>query len=165
MSRPRIIKKYPNRRLYDTEISSYVTLEDVRQLVIDAENFEVHDAKTGQDITRTVLLQIISEREEAGEPLLSANVLQQLIRFYGDSLQGFMGQYLERSIQLFHEQQHQFRGQLQSLLGQAPWNMMKDLTQRNLEMWNQMQDGLFGKRAAGRGKPDEQADSGERKRR
>ncbi len=145
MARARIIKKYPNRRLYDTEISSYVTLEDIRQLVIDAENFEVHDAKTGQDITRSVLLQIISEREEAGEPLLSANVLQQLIRFYGDSLQGFMGQYLERSIQLFHEQQHQFRGQLQSLLGQAPWNMMKDLTQRNLEMWNQMQDGLFGR--------------------
>ena len=81
MARARIIKKYPNRRLYDTEISSYVTLEDVRQLVIDAENFEVHDAKTGQDITRTVLLQIISEREEAGEPLLSASVLQQLIRF------------------------------------------------------------------------------------
>jgi len=163
MARARVIKKYPNRRLYDTEISSYVTLEDVRQLVIDSEHFEVHDAKTGQDITRTVLLQIISEREEAGEPLLSANVLQQLIRFYGDSLQGFMGQYLERSIQLFHEQQHQFRGELQSLLGQAPWNMMKDLTQRNIEMWTQMQDGLFGK--GGRPEPKQDAAEHERKRR
>lgn len=158
MARVRIIKKYPNRRLYDTEISSYVTLEDIRQLVVDDEPFEVHDAKSGQDITRTVLLQIIAEREEAGEPLLSANVLQQLIRFYGDSLQGFMGQYLERSLQVFQDQQHQFRHQLQSLLGQAPWNMMKDLTQRNMEMWKQMQDGLLGRRGgdpAARGKgPD-----------
>lgn len=165
MARVRIIKKYPNRRLYDTEISSYVTLEDVRQLVVDSENFEVHDAKTGQDISRTVLLQIITEREEAGEPLLSANVLRQLIRFYGDSLQGFMGQYLERSIQLFHEQQHQFRGQLQSLLGQAPWNMMKDLTQRNMEMWTKMQDGLFNKDGRPKPKSDEPAESASRKRR
>ncbi|MEZ5440310.1 MAG: polyhydroxyalkanoate synthesis repressor PhaR [Lysobacterales bacterium] len=149
MARVRIIKKYPNRRLYDTEISSYVTLEDIRQLVIDDEPFEVHDAKSGQDISRTVLLQIIAEREEAGEPLLSANVLQQLIRFYGDSLQGFMGQYLERSLQVFQDQQHQFRHQLQSLLGQAPWNMMKDLTQRNLEMWKQVQEGFLGRRTGG----------------
>lgn len=169
MARVRIIKKYPNRRLYDTEISSYVTLEDIRQLVVDDEPFEVHDAKSGQDITRTVLLQIIAEREEAGEPLLSANVLQQLIRFYGDSLQGFMGQYLERSLQVFQDQQHQFRHQLQSLLGQAPWNMMKDLTQRNMEMWKQMQDGLLGRRsgdAAARGKSPDPAtsDSGDQAR-
>lgn len=162
MARVRIIKKYPNRRLYDTEISSYVTLEDIRQLVVDDEPFEVHDAKSGQDITRTVLLQIIAEREEAGEPLLSANVLQQLIRFYGDSLQGFMGQYLERSLQVFQDQQHQFRHQLQSLLGQAPWNMMKDLTQRNMEMWKQVQDGLLGRRGAdpaARGKEPDPATS------
>ena len=143
MARARIIKKYPNRRLYDTEISSYVTLEDVRQLVIDAENFEVHDAKTGQDITRTVLLQIISEREEAGEPLLSANVLQQLIRFYGDSLQGFMGSYLERSMQQFLDQQNQFRAQLSNLLGQTPWTMLNQLAERNFETWTKMQTSLL----------------------
>ena len=103
MSRLRIIKKYPNRRLYDTEISSYVTLEDIRQLVQDGESFEVQDAKTQQDLTRSVLLQIITEREEQGQPLLTTNMLSQLIRFYGDSLQGFMGNYLERSMQVFLE--------------------------------------------------------------
>ena len=81
MSRLRIIKKYPNRRLYDTEISSYVTLEDIRQLVQDGESFEVQDAKTQQDLTRSVLLQIITEREEQGQPLLTTNMLSQLIRF------------------------------------------------------------------------------------
>jgi polyhydroxyalkanoate synthesis repressor PhaR len=140
----RIIKKYPNRRLYDTEISSYVTLEDIRQLVQDGEAFEVQDAKTQQDLTRSVLLQIITEREEQGQPLLTTNMLSQLIRFYGDSLQGFMGSYLERSMQIFLEQQQQFRQQLNTLLGQSPWAVMHDLTERNLELWRQLQQG-FGK--------------------
>lgn len=144
MSRIRIIKKYPNRRLYDTEISSYVTLEDIRQLVQDGETFEVQDAKTGQDLTRSVLLQIITEREEQGQPLLTTNMLSQLIRFYGDSLQGFMGSYLERSMQIFLEQQQQFRTQLNTLLGQSPWAVMTDLTERNLQLWQQLQQG-FGK--------------------
>jgi polyhydroxyalkanoate synthesis repressor PhaR len=144
MSRPRIIKKYPNRRLYDTEISSYVTLEDIRQLVQDGEAFEVQDAKTQQDLTRSVLLQIITEREEQGQPLLTTNMLSQLIRFYGDSLQGFMGSYLERSMQIFLEQQTQFRTQLNTLLGQSPWAVMTDLTERNLQLWQQLQQG-FGK--------------------
>ena len=145
MSRLRIIKKYPNRRLYDTEISSYVTLEDIRQLVQDGESFEVQDAKTQQDLTRSVLLQIITEREEQGQPLLTTNMLSQLIRFYGDSLQGFMGSYLERSMQIFLEQQQQFRTQLNPLLGQSPWAVMTDLTERNLQLWQQLQQG-FGKR-------------------
>ncbi len=144
MSRLRIIKKYPNRRLYDTEISSYVTLEDIRQLVQDGEAFEVQDAKTQQDLTRSVLLQIITEREEQGQPLLTTNMLSQLIRFYGDSLQGFMGSYLERSMQIFLEQQTQFRSQLNTLLGQSPWAVMTDLTERNLQLWQQLQQG-FGK--------------------
>lgn len=144
MSRLRIIKKYPNRRLYDTEISSYVTLEDIRQLVQDGESFEVQDAKTQQDLTRSVLLQIITEREEQGQPLLTTNMLSQLIRFYGDSLQGFMGSYLERSMQIFLEQQTQFRTQLNTLLGQSPWAVMTDLTERNLQLWQQLQTG-FGK--------------------
>lgn len=143
MARPRIIKKYPNRRLYDTEISSYVTLEDIRQLVQDGEEFEVHDAKSNQDLTRSVLLQIIAEREEQGQPLLSTNLLSQLIRFYGDSLQGFMGSYLERSMQTFLEQQHQFRSQLNALLGQSPWGVMQDLTERNLDLWRQVQAGFL----------------------
>lgn len=139
----RIIKKYPNRRLYDTEISSYITLEEVRQLVLDGETFEVRDAKSGEDLTRSVLLQIISEHEEKGQPMLSPQLLSQIIRFYGDSLQGFMGPYLERSLEVFLDQQQQFRTQLNSLLGQTPWSMLNDLTERNMEAWRNMQRGLL----------------------
>ncbi|MBT2116744.1 polyhydroxyalkanoate synthesis repressor PhaR [Dyella sp. LX-66] len=139
----RIIKKYPNRRLYDTEISSYITLEEVRQLVLDGETFEVRDAKSGEDLTRSVLLQIISEHEEKGQPMLSPQLLSQIIRFYGDSLQGFMGPYLERSLQVFLDQQQQFRNQLNNLLGQTPWSMLNDLTQRNMDAWKSMQSGLL----------------------
>lgn len=140
----RIIKKYPNRRLYDTEISSYITLEDVRQLIVDGETFEVRDAKTGDDLTRSVLLQIIAEHEQDGQPMLSTQLLSQIIRFYGDSLQGFMGSYLERSMQLFLDQQVQFRSQLNNLLGQTPWTMLNQLTERNLDLWKDFQSGLLG---------------------
>jgi polyhydroxyalkanoate synthesis repressor PhaR len=139
MAKLRVIKKYPNRRLYDTEISSYITIEDVRQLVIDGESFEVRDAKSGEDITRSVLLQIIAEHEEHGQPMFSTTLLSQVIRFYGDSLQGFMGSYLEKSLQTFLEQSQQFRSQLNSLIGQSPWTMLNEMTERNLEIWKTMQ--------------------------
>lgn len=144
MTAIRIIKKYPNRRLYDTEISSYITIEDVRQLIIDNESFEVRDAKTGDDLTRQVLLQIITEHEQDGQPMLSTELLSQLIRFYGDSLQGFMGNYLERSMQVFLEQQQQFRQQMGGLIGQTPWTMLNQLTERNMEMWKDFQQNLVG---------------------
>lgn len=139
MAKTRIIKKYPNRRLYDTVISSYVTVDDIRQLVTDGEEFEVHDAKSGADLTRQVLLQIITEREEQGQPMLSARLLSQLIRFYGDQLQGFMGSYLERSLQTFLDQQQQFRSQLNSMLGQSPLGVFQTLGERNLELFKQFQ--------------------------
>jgi len=140
----RVIKKYPNRRLYDTEISSYITIEDVRQLIIEGVDFEVRDAKTGDDLTRQVLLQIIAEHEQNGEPMLSTQLLSQIIRFYGDSLQGFMGSYLERSMHMFLEQQQQFRQQMSGLIGQAPWTMLNQLTERNLELWKEFQQNLVG---------------------
>jgi polyhydroxyalkanoate synthesis repressor PhaR len=143
MAATRIIKKYPNRRLYDTEISSYITLEDVRQLIVEGEQFEVRDAKTGEDLTRSVLLQIIAEHEEHGTPMFSTQLLSQVIRFYGDSLQGFMGSYLERSMQLFLDQQTQFRSQLNSMLGQTPWTMLNQLTERNMDMWKSFQEGIL----------------------
>lgn len=142
MSAIRVIKKYPNRRLYDTEISSYITIEDVRQLIVDGETFEVRDAKTGEDLTRQVLLQIITEHEQDGQPMLSTQLLSQLIRFYGDSLQGFMGNYLERSMQLFLEQQQQFRSQMGGMLGQTPWTMLNQLTERNMSLWKDFQSNL-----------------------
>ena len=144
MAKIRIVKKYPNRRLYDTVISSYITIEDVRQLVTDGEDFEVHDAKTGADLTRQVLLQIISECEEKGQPMLSTRLLSQLIRFYGDQLQGFMASYLERSLQTFLDQQQQFRSQLNTVLGQSPLSVFQTMTERNLELFKQFQSGVIG---------------------
>lgn len=144
MPSTRVIKKYPNRRLYDTEISSYITIEDVRQLIVDGETLEVRDAKTGEDLTRQVLLQIITEHEQEGQPMLSTQLLSQLIRFYGDSLQGFMGNYLERSMQLFLEQQQQFRQQMGGMLGQTPWIMLNQLTERNMALWKDFQHNLGG---------------------
>ena len=159
MTATRIIKKYPNRRLYDTEISSYITIEDVRQLIIDGETFEVRDAKTGEDLTRQVLLQIIAEHEQDGQPMLSTQLLSHLIRFYGDSLQGFMGNYLERSLQVFMEQQQQFRQQMGGMLGQTPWTMMNQLTERNMELWQEFQRNLGG---AGLARPAVQPETPQR---
>ena len=154
----RVIKKYPNRRLYDTEISSYITIEDVRQLIVDGESFEVRDAKTGEDLTRQVLLQIITEHEQDGQPMLSTELLSQIIRFYGDSLQGFMGTYLERSMHTFLEQQQQFRQQIGGMLGQTPWAMMNQLTERNMTMWQELQKSLAGGAASPQAKPADKPD-------
>src|SRR3546814_14932230 len=97
----RLIKKYPNRRLYDTQTSAYITLSDVKQLVLDCEEFKVVDAKSGEDLTRSILLQIILEEESGGMPMFSPTMLSQIIRFYGHAMQGVMGSYLEKNIQAF----------------------------------------------------------------
>jgi polyhydroxyalkanoate synthesis repressor PhaR len=110
----RIIKKYPNRRLYDTCTSAYITLSDVKQLVLDNEAFKVVDAKTDEDLTRSILLQIILEEEAGGSPLFSAQMLSQIIRFYGDAMQGMMGAYLEKTMQAFLEIQSKFHEQSRS---------------------------------------------------
>ena len=100
-SGPRILKKYPNRRLYDTHTSSYITLVDVKKMVLAGQEFIVRDAKTGDDLTRAILLQIILEEETGGVPMFSSPVLAQIIRFYGHAMQGMMGTYLEKNIQTF----------------------------------------------------------------
>jgi len=143
VSETRIIKKYPNRRLYDTEISSYITLEDVRHLVLQHVDFSVQDAKSKQDITRSILLQIILEREEDGEPIFSETVLQELIRFYGDSLQGMMTSYLEKSLKLFVEQQDKWRGSLPNVMVGDPLSLMRDVAEQNLTMWKEMQESFL----------------------
>jgi polyhydroxyalkanoate synthesis repressor PhaR len=144
VSEPRIIKKYPNRRLYDTEISSYITLEDVRQLVLDQVDISVRDAKSNTDITRSILLQIIMEQEEDGEPIFSEQVLEEIIRFYGDSLQGMMTSYLEKSLKLFVEQQGKWREQVTSVMSNDPLSLMRDVAEQNMAMWKEMQEGFFG---------------------
>jgi polyhydroxyalkanoate synthesis repressor PhaR len=107
----RLIKKYPNRRLYDTQTSAYITLVDIKQLVLDNEDFRVVDAKSNQDLTRGILLQIILEEEAGGTPLFSSSMLVQIIRFYGHATQGMMGTYLEKTMQAFVEIQHRMQEQ------------------------------------------------------
>ncbi|WP_353571725.1 polyhydroxyalkanoate synthesis repressor PhaR [Candidatus Albibeggiatoa sp. nov. BB20] len=135
---PRIIKKYPNRRLYDTTISSYITLDDVKTLVMDHVSFKIQDAKTGQDITRSILLQIILEQEEEGEPIFSSEVLAQLIRFYGDTLQGIVANYFERSLVVFSKQQQELREKMYN-----PLSFMTDIADQNINLWKDMQDSFF----------------------
>ena len=116
MSAPiRLIKKYPNRRLYDTRTSAYITLADVKQLVLDNEPFRVADAKTTEDLTRSILLQIILEEEAGGAPLFTSPMLAQIIRFYGHSMQGMMGAYLEKTMQSFVEIQDKLQEQSKSI--------------------------------------------------
>ncbi|KEZ76988.1 polyhydroxyalkanoate synthesis repressor PhaR [Salinisphaera hydrothermalis] len=136
MPSERIIKKYPNRRLYDTEVSRYITLENIRQLVIANEDFKVVDKRSGRDITRSILLQVISEQEEGGNPIFRTEVLRNIIRFYGDSMQSTMSSYLELSLEFFNEQQSQFRGRLRRLLGaNTPLAALRELSQDQLPIW------------------------------
>ena len=143
MADKRIIKKYPNRRLYDTEESKYITLEDIKKLVLDSKEFIVKDVKTEEDLTRTILLQVIIEQEDDGEPLFSTQALSHIIRFYGDSVQSVAGDYLQKSINLFVNQQKQLQEQLQSAVSTNPINAMAELTEKNLETWKNMQESFF----------------------
>lgn len=116
----RIIKKYPNRRLYDTETSTYITLAEVKQFVLEYQTFQVQDARSGEDLTRSILLQIILEEESGGVPMFTSDMLANIIRYYGHSMQGLMGNYLERSIHAFAEAQKQFQDQAGKVYGQIP---------------------------------------------
>ncbi len=147
----RIIKKYPNRRLYDTRTSSYITLTEIKQLVMDSAPFVVRDAKTSEDLTRSILLQIILEEEAGGSPMFSTSVLSNIIRFYGHAMQGFMGGYLEKNIQTLQDVQTQLAEQSKGLSPEM-WTqfmamqtpMMQGLVTQNLEqsknLYLQMQE-------------------------
>lgn len=139
----RIIKKYPNRRLYDTERSKYITLEDVKKLVIEGVEFSIRDVKTEEDLTRSILLQIISEQEHNGEPLFSTQALTQLIRCYGQTYQTVISDYLQNSIDIFTKQQRDFQEKLQETVKKSPFSTMSDLTERNLKLWKEVQDNFF----------------------
>jgi polyhydroxyalkanoate synthesis repressor PhaR len=138
----RLIKKYPNRRLYDTQTSSYITLADVKQLVLDNEEFTVVDAKTEDDLTRSILLQIILEEEANGSPMFSSGALSQIIRYYGHAMQGMMGSYLEKNIQAFIDIQNKLTENSKGLYEGKPFSP---------EMWTQfmnvqgpMMQGMMG---------------------
>ena len=125
----RLIKKYPNRRLYDTKTSSYITLVDVKQMVLKQEEFQAVDAKTGEDLTRQILLQIILEEESSGQPMFTSDALSQMIRTYGNAMQGMMGGYLEKNINAFQEMQKSLQEQSNKLYG--------DGAKVPTEMWTQ----------------------------
>ncbi len=143
MSDKRVIKKYPNRRLYDTESSRYITLEDVRQLVLDGEEFIVKDVKSEEDLTRNILLQIIAEQEHSSEPLFSAEALSHIIRLYGNSIQSVAADFLQNSIDLFVNQQGEMHKQLRSVAATNPIAATTKMTEENLKIWKHMQETFF----------------------
>jgi len=158
MAETRLIKKYPNRRLYDTRTSTYITLSDVKELVLRSEEFQVVDAKSGEDLTRSILLQIILEEETGGMPMFTSGLLSQMIRFYGNALQGMMGKYLEGNIKTFSDMQAKLQGQARAMYGEnnpgsrdlwaqflnfqgpAMQSMMGAYMEQSKNMFMQMQD-------------------------
>ncbi len=150
----RLIKKYPNRRLYDTQTSSYVTLSEVKALVVSGQVFKVIDAKSLEDLTRSILLQIILEEESAGVPMFSEAALANIIRFYGHAMQGFMGHYLEKNVQTFIDLQMQMAEQSkhlspelwsQVMTTQSPLlsGLMGSYTEQSKQMLTQMQNQML----------------------
>jgi len=137
-NQPRIIKKYPNRRLYDTDSSRYVTLAEVRQLVVDAVPFVVIEQKTEEDITRSILLQIILDQESETNPLFSNENLERFIRYYKTAPEQGFSEFIGQSLQFFHDQQRDFNKTMEGLAGQNPMSVWADLTQKNMEAWNKM---------------------------
>ncbi len=156
----RLIKKYPNRRLYDTRTSSYITLTDVKELVLNHDEFQVVDAKTGEDLTRSILLQIILEEEAGGAPMFTSDLLAHMIRFYGNAMQGMMGKYLESNIKAFTDMQAKLQEQARAIygenspVGQDLWaqflnfqgpalqSMMGAYVEQSKKMFQQMQEQL-----------------------
>jgi len=143
MSEPRVIKKYPNRRLYDTVESRYITLADIRRLVTEGIEFVVIDKKSQDDITRSILLQVIAEQEHVGEPVMSQDFLSQIIRSYGSAMQSVVGTYLEQSLKMLAGQQQQMREQTRGFVGSEAYDNLATLTQKNIERWRAMQEDVL----------------------
>ena len=141
----RTITKYPNRRLYDTEESRYVTLADIRNLVIHKVDFVVIDRKSGDDITRSILLQVISEQEQHGEAVMSRDFLSQVIRSYGKVVPQFASDYLEESMNLFMAGQKSLREQIRKVVGSDPFSAVADAAQKNFARWKALQDEVLQK--------------------
>ena len=135
----REFKKYPNRRLYDIQESKYVTVEDIRKLVLKGEVIRVLDSKTEKDLTRSALLQIITEQESEGhEPILTNRVLEQLIRFYGAPMQNVVSKYIEQSIKTFLEHEQNYRQRMQDFSPADPMGLMRKALEQNMEFWNRL---------------------------
>ena len=147
MTDQRLIKKYPNRRLYDTEESRYITLVDVQRLVREGSDIKVVDTQSGEDITRSILIQIITEQEASGNPLFTTDMLTRFIRFYDASMQDAFSSFLEQTLKLYTDQQEHMQAQLSRIVSGNAVDTWTELAERNMELWREMQDSFF--RAAG----------------
>ncbi|MBM4197492.1 MAG: polyhydroxyalkanoate synthesis repressor PhaR [Gammaproteobacteria bacterium] len=145
----RTIKKYANRRLYDTHASRHITLDGIRQLIVQGEDLVVIDDTSGDVITRSILLQVIAEQEQGGRPILSATMLRHIIRFYGNPMQEFMAQYLESSIEAFLNQQTGMQDQFRDMMARSPIAAMQSMAARNLGAWADMQKAFMDAMLAG----------------
>ena len=171
MSEERIIKKYANRRLYDTRRSVYVTLADVRELVSDGVDFVVYDDATGEDITRQVLLQVITEQENGGHPMFTKELLTQMIRFYGGAYQSMFTDHMQQAVQMISSQQQAYQRQLSDIAKQnmeimaemqnkmldaAGFSTASDIARQNIELWTEMQNNMLKMSGLHSGDDDEQ---------
>ena len=143
MTQERLIKKYANRRLYDASQSRHITLDDIRHLIVKGEKIRVVEDKTGHDLTRHILLQVIAEQEQFGRPILSTPVLEAIIRFYGNSMQGFLASFLEKSIETFLHQQETLQAQISKMVASTPLATVADMTKSNLEALAKMQESVL----------------------
>ena len=143
MSQERLIKKYANRRLYDASQSRHITLDDIRGLIVKGEKVRIVEDKTGHDITRHILLQVIAEQEQFGCPILSTTVLESIIRFYGNPMQGFLAGFLEKSVETFLHQQESVQAQISKIVAHTPLATMADLTRQNIDALAKMQESML----------------------
>lgn len=139
----RIIKKYPNRRVYDTHDSKYIKVSDIRDMVIAGTAFKVIDSQSKEDVTRSVLLQIIIEQEAESNPLFTSDNLQNFIRYYGNNQSEAFNQFFNQSLEFFHQQQEQFKLGMQEMMNHNPVDMFNDFNKKNTEMWQQFQKSFF----------------------
>jgi polyhydroxyalkanoate synthesis repressor PhaR len=161
MSQERLIKKYANRRLYDASQSRHITLDDIRGLIVKGEKIRIVEDKTGHDITRHIFLQVIAEQEQFGRPILSTKVLEAIIRFYGNSMQGYLASFLEKSVETFLNQQEALQAQLSRIMTNTPLSTVADLTRQNFETLAKMQESMLSallpKRDKGRDEDDKRS--------
>ena len=146
MADTHLIKKYSNRRLYDTNTSKHITLDGIRSLIIEGNDVEIVDDTSGEDLTRSVLLQIIADQEQGGRPMLDTTLLTRLIRLYGNPMQDMMGEYLLKSFDSFSTQHAALREQMRSSMATLPMTAMQEVAATNMKAWKAMQDTMLGKK-------------------
>lgn len=148
MAKTHLIKKYSNRRLYDTTTSTHITLEGIRRLIITGNDVEITDDTSGEDLTRSLLLQIIADQEQGGRPMLDTSLLMRLIRLYGNPMQEMMGEYLLKSFDSFATQHATLQEQMRSTMATLPLTTIQDIASTNMKAWKAMQEAMLGKKPA-----------------